>query len=176
VRFTGRVVARRPRDALNWLESCIIEAPVLLDTNVILNGMARREPPELTALLDSLPEAFVSGPVIAELTWARGRLDPAHPNTANVLAVYDQVLRRIDPAKVLTPDAAEWAQAGEFAGATARALAGAGARMPADGRMELMNDAVTAVVALRAGATIVTADTDFDLLQQLSPTLKVVFY
>jgi predicted nucleic acid-binding protein len=167
---------RRPSSALPKLGDTPVRGPLLLDTNVLVNAMARRGPPQLRALLEGLSDAFLSGPVLAELTWARGRLDPTHPNTPIVLSIYDEVLRRIDSAKVLTPDAAEWAQAGELAGATARALAGAGARMPADGRMELMNDAVTAVVALRAGATIVTADTDFDLLQQLSPTLKVVFY
>lgn len=159
------------------LGSALLSGPVLLDTNVILNALAGRGPSELKALLDNLPDAFVSGPVIAELSWAKGRLDPAHPSTSGVLAVYDGVIGRIDPLKVLTPGPSEWAEAGELAGRAARAVSGASkSKLGPDARVELLNDAVTAVVAMRAAATVVTADRDFDVLQQMSPKLRVVFY
>lgn len=70
-----------------------------------------------------------------------------------------------------------WASAGELAGRAARAIAGAVRSIrTAFERVELINDAVTAVVALEAGATVVTQDGDFDLLLQLVPGLDVLFY
>ena len=154
-----------------------MDGEVLLDTNVFINALAGRGPPELRMLLADLPEAFVSGPTIAELNWPKGRLDPAHPNTGRVLLRLDQTLARIDPAKVLTPSPGQWARAGELAGEAARGVAG-GTRSirTAFDRIELVNDAATAVVALDRGLTVVTQDGDFDLFLQRAPGLRVLFY
>jgi predicted nucleic acid-binding protein len=150
---------------------------VLFDTNAFINALARRDPPELTELLANLPDAYVSGPTLAELHWPKGRLDPTHPNTERVLRELDDVLARIDPAKVLAPSPGQWARAGELAGAAARAVAG-GTRSirTAFDRIELINDAATAIVALDVGLTVVTQDGDFDLFLQAEPGLRVVFY
>ena len=42
--------------------------------------------------------------------------------------------------------------------------------------MELLNDATTAVVAVRAGATVVTSDRHFDIFMQIETDLNAVFY
>ena len=42
--------------------------------------------------------------------------------------------------------------------------------------MELISDALTAVLAHQAGFTVVTEDADFDVLAQLIPGLDVLFY
>ncbi len=149
----------------------------MLDTNVFIHALAGRGPPELKALLANLPLGFVSGPTVAELAWVRGRLDPAHPDSGRVVAAFETALAQIAPTKILVPSAAQWAAAGELAGRAARAVAG-GARSieTAFDRVELINDAVTAVVALGAGMTIVTQDGDFDLVLQLEPELRVLFY
>ena len=60
--------------------------PIVLDTTSFVNALAGRGPPELRALLATLPLSFVSGPTVAELSWPSGRLDPAHRDTARVLA------------------------------------------------------------------------------------------
>jgi predicted nucleic acid-binding protein len=150
---------------------------VLLDTNVFIHALAGRGPAELRILLANLPLSLVSGPVMAELSWPRGRLDPGHTNTPAVLAKIGDLLARIPPSKILLPDAADWSRAGELAGSVARGIAG-GARSirTAFDRVELINDALTALAALRTGATIVTSDGDFDLFNQLEPALDVVFY
>ena len=114
---------------------------------------------------------------MAELSWARGRLDPAHAQTAFVLALYEGLLGRIESTKILLPRAADWARAGELAGAAARGVAGTARSIrTAFDRIELIQDALTAIVALAAGATIVTSDRDFDLFAQLEPELDVIFY
>lgn len=149
----------------------------MLDTNVFIHALAGRGPAELRTLLANLPLALVSGPVMAELSWPRGRLDPGHADTAAVLARYGDLLARISPSKILLPEAADWSRAGELAGRAARGIAG-GARSirTAFDRVELIHDALTALAALRAGATLVTSDGDFDLFQQLEPGLEAVFY
>lgn len=159
------------------LGTAAISGPVLLDTNVFIDALAGRGPTALAVMLSNLPQSFVSGAVIAELSWTRGRLDPNHPNTAKVLQKYNQALARVDPSKILVPDAGGWEKAGELAGAIARALSGGGKSIKtAFDRMELINDATTAVVAVRAGMTVVTSDRHFDLFMQVEQALEAVFY
>lgn len=154
-----------------------VSGPVLLDTNVFIAALAGRGSHELALLLANLPQAFVSGSTLAELSWTRGRLDPGHADTAKVLRKYNGVIARIDPAKILAPDASEWERAGELAGGAARGIAGGGKSIQtAFDRIELINDASTAVVATRAGLTVITSDRDFDLFMQLDPALTVLFY
>lgn len=170
-------VAYRDRSILPRLGQLVPTGPVLLDTNVFINALAGRGPPELKTLLGNLPRSFVSGPTLAELSWPRGRLDPAHPETARVLAKLDAGIAQIDTAKILAPSPVQWACAGELAGRAARAVAGrAKSIRTAFDRIELINDAATAVVALDAGATVISQDGDFDLLLQLTPGLDVLFY
>src|ERR1700678_3889484 len=143
--MTAGAVGYRDRAVLPRLGSAAPKGPVLLDTNVFINALAGRGPPELKVLLRSLPMSFLSGPILAELSWPRGRLDPAHPDTSRVLEAYEQVLAQADPRKILTPSAAQWASAGALAGRAARATAGAVRSIrTAFDRVELINDAVTA--------------------------------
>ena len=75
------------------------------------------------------------------------------------------------------PGDAEWRAAGALAGQVARSVAGDGGRIAtAFDRVELISDALTAVLARAAGFTIVTEDAHFDLLAQLLPGLRVLFY
>lgn len=144
---------------------------------MFIQALAGRGPPALAVLLSNLPQSFVSGAVLAELTWTRGRLNPQHQDTPKVLQKYNDSLGKIDSNKILVADADEWARAGELAGTVARALAGGGNSIKtAFDRMELINDATTAVVASRAGVTVVTSDRHFDLFMQIDSTLNVLFY
>ncbi len=170
-------IGYRDRAVLPKLGAVAPRLPVLLDSNVFIDALAGRGPPELRTLLANLPLSHVSGPVVAELNWPAGRLDPSHPDTARVLATFQAALAQIDSAKILVPTAAQWAEAGELGGRAARAVAGGGRSIKtAFDRIELMNDAVTAVVAMAANLTIVTKDVDFDLFRQLEPNLDVLFY
>ena len=187
-------MAAPARTALPKLGASAPTGPVVLDTNVFINALAGRGPPVLRDLLAALPRAFVAAPTRAELAWVQGRLDtahddggfservqgrldPAHPGTARVLAAYSGLLTRIDPAKVLVPDDADWLAAGELAGRAARAASGSGrAIATAFDRVELVSDALTAVLARDAGLTVVTEDADFSLMARLLPGLQVLLY
>jgi predicted nucleic acid-binding protein len=153
----------------------MLVTPVILDTNVFINALAGRGPPVLRALMQVSPRLFVAAPTRAELAWVRGRLDPARVGTDRILATYETVLALIDPAKVLVPTDAEWLAAGEMAGHVARLLAG-GRIATAFDRVELISDALTAIMASRTGFTLITEDSDFDLMAQLLPGLRVLFY
>lgn len=167
----------RNRTALPRLGGVVPLGPVLLDTNVFINVLAGRGPRVLRALLENLPRLFVAAPIRAELAWVRGRLDPDHPGTGRVLAEYEGLLSRINPTKVLVPADADWLAAGELAGRAARAVAGGGRKIAtAFDRVELISDALTAILARVAGFTVVTEDADFDILMQIAPGLDVLFY
>lgn len=166
----------RDRAELPMLGAAPPSGAVLLDTNVFINALVGRGLATLRALLADLPRSFVSAVTVAELSWTRGRLDPQHPRTATVVTTIETALARIDPVKILTPSADQWRTAGERAGAAWRAIAGDSRSLGAADRHELMHDALTAVVASAAALTVVTEDRDFDLLMQLDPALKVVFY
>ncbi len=151
--------------------------PVLLDTNVFISALAGRGPAVLRSLLEVLPRLFVAAPTRAELAWIQGRLSPDHPGTAKVLSVYKGLLSRIDPSRVLVPNDADWLAAGELAGRAARAIAGGGTRVAtAFDRVELISDALIAILARSARYSVVTEDADFDVLAQLLPGLHVLFY
>jgi predicted nucleic acid-binding protein len=159
------------------LGDTVPHGPIVLDTNVFINALAGRGPPVLRALLEVLPRSFVAAPARAELAWVRGRLDPEHPGTSRVLATYEALLSRIHPAKVLVPTDADWLAAGTLAGHAAREMVGGGGKIAAAfDRVELISDALTAVLAANAGFTVVTEDADFAVLGQLVPRLQVLFY
>jgi predicted nucleic acid-binding protein len=170
-------LAYRDRAQLPVLGTISPQGPFLLDTNVFLNALTGRGPRVLQALLVNLPQSFVSAATVAELSWTRGRLDPDHPQTAKVIATVGETLARIDPNKVLTPTVDQWRLAGERAGIAVRGVAGGTRSFKiAAERHEMLNDALTAVVASDAAVTIVTQDADFDLFMQVDPNLRVLFY
>ena len=150
---------------------------MLLGTNVFINALAGRGPRVLRALLEVMPRLFVAAPARAELAWVLGRLDPSHPGTSHVLATYEALLARIDPAKLLIPNDGDWLAAGKVAGHAARVFAGGGGRIAtAFDRVELISNSLTAILAANAGFTVVTEDADFDVLSQLVAGLHVLFY
>jgi predicted nucleic acid-binding protein len=157
--------------------STVPDGPVLLDTNVFINALSGRGPAVPRLMLRALPRFFAAAPTRAELAWLAGRLDPAHPGTARVLAETEGVQARIDPVMVLLPDDAAWRTAAERAGRVASELAGGGRRIrTAFDRMELIHDALIAVLAARAGCTVITEDRDFAAFARLGRRLRVVFY
>lgn len=163
----------RERTSLPRLSAGAPRGAVVLDINVLVNT---REPPEVTELLQNLTAAHMSAPTLAELSWTRGRLDPDHPLSATAITRLDAAIARVRPERILTTTSQQWSEAGTLAGHAAKGVAGATRSLTATDRSELISDALTAVVACAIGATIITADADFDLFLQLEPELKVLFY
>jgi predicted nucleic acid-binding protein len=109
---------------------------------------------------------------LGEIAHVLGRLDPAHPQTAQQRAYFENLLRRIPAHRVINPDADLHIQSGIITGLLARLLF-----LPKGAHRQRINDALLCLTAHKAGAAILTADvSDFDLIQQLVPSASVIYY
>ena len=76
------------------------------------------------------------------------------------------------PHRMISPDREIWRDAGILTGTIAR-LQGT----PRSDRRRILNDALIFATARRHGHTVLTRNVvDFDLLQQLDPSGRVMFY
>lgn len=144
-------------------------AELLLDTGVYIDVLQGRTPLEVDRLLDLriLNHSSVS---LAELTHLFGRLDPSHPGTKTALSELAGTLRDIPPHRLTAPSVRACGDAGMLAGLAARL----GGR--AHGAA-LLNDATLLLHAEETGRVLLTGNVeDFDLLQQLAPSARILLY
>jgi predicted nucleic acid-binding protein len=164
----------RRRAALAFVPDDVAAAdlgPVLLDSCVYLDGGKGRLPPGARRLIAGAP-VFHCSVCLAELAYAFGRLDPFHPDTPATLAFLRGLLGRVRIDRTVAPDRETWLEAAVIAGTLARTQGLA----PAD-RRRLMYDALVFLAARRIGHPVLTANAgDFDLIQQLAPNGRVVYY
>ncbi len=107
-----------------------------------------------------------------ELASTCGLLDPAHPGTKDVIKQITGIVNRISPYRSLAPDREVWHEAGILTGTIARIQG-----TPKPDRRRILNDALIFATARKYGHTVLTRNTtDFDLLHQLDPSGRVVFY
>jgi predicted nucleic acid-binding protein len=145
--------------------------PVLLDTCVYLDAGRGKLPLGARRLL-AAAILFHSSVCVAELTYTFGRLDPTHPETPAALAFMRDILDGIRVDRTLAPDADDYVEAGIIAGTLTRTQ---GLGKPE--RRKLMLDALVFLTARRVGYPVLTANVgDFDLIQQLAPQGRVVYY
>lgn len=144
---------------------------LLYDTTVYVDILQGRFPDQGEALLRA-SEAWHSTVAEGELASACGLLDPAHPDTAHVVRRIAGIIERIARHRSLGPDRTIWLEAGVLTGTMARLQGLARAD-----RRRILNDALLFATARKHGHTVLTRNTrDFDLLQQLDPSGKVLFY
>lgn len=147
--------------------------PVTLvaDTNVYINDAAGRLPAHVAALLDRTI-LFHCSVCVGEIATGVANGDPTHTGWKDTRAVYAEVLGSIPDTRLLTPDAQVWTDAGILAGTLARTQG-----FQPYQRKELLNDALILLTAAKAGLAVLTSDRDhYDLLQQLCPDGRFVFY
>jgi predicted nucleic acid-binding protein len=117
-------------------------------------------------------EAWHSPVTEAELAAACGLLDPAHPGTRQIVEKIVKIIDRRSTYRTLIPDPDIWREAGILSGTLTR-LQGYGKEQ---GR-RILNDALLFATARKFGCAVLTRNrTDFDFLQQLDPSGKVLFY
>lgn len=108
----------------------------------------------------------------SELSALAGILDPKHPQTARAL---EQVFASIDQRpshRIVNPDRQVWRDAGVVAGFLARLQ-----RYRKAEQRRALNDALIFLSAAKAGLVVLTRNiSDFDLLMQLVPQGKALFY
>ncbi len=117
--FTGSLSRRPARDLPFEMAALPADLPVMLDTNVYIQRLRRRLPPDVAAFIESRT-VLHSGVACAELAISAGVLDPAHPGTAQNRATIMGVLQAISDTDIVQPSAAAWAEAGMVAGILTR--------------------------------------------------------
>jgi predicted nucleic acid-binding protein len=141
----------------------------MLDTCVYLDVLQGRTP----AVVDELLRLRIvnhSAVALTELTHAFGRLDPADPRTRDVLRELGATIADMPAHRLSTPSVRAAGEAGMVAGLIARL---SGRASGAD----ILNDVTLALHAHETGCVLVTRNIrDFDLVQQVVPTLRMALY
>ncbi len=144
---------------------------LLLDTCVYIDQMQDRSPDILDDLVASR-QVNHSTVALQELMHTVGVLDPKDRRTPETVAVIRGLVRAMAPHRLITPDSDVLGRAALLSGMLCR-LQGYGA----DRRLRALHDGVVFLQALKLGLTVLTANiSDFDLLLQLVPSGRVLFY
>lgn len=144
---------------------------LVADTNVYINDAAGRLPQPVEAALDRTI-LFHCSVCVGEIATGIANGNPSHPGWKQTRKVYVEVMGAIPDTRLLTPDDQVWCEAGLVAGTLARTQG-----FQAHQRKELLNDALILLTAAKAGLAVLTSDRDhYDLLQQLCPEARFVFY
>ena len=146
-------------------------AKLLYDTTVYIDILQGRFPQQGEAILRAT-EAWHSPVTEAELAATCGLLDPAHSQTPEIIEQVAAVIDRRPSYRTITPDPEVWREAGVLSGTLARTQ-GYGTEQ----RRRVLNDALLFATARKHGCSVLSRNVrDFDLLQQLDPAGKVLFY
>jgi predicted nucleic acid-binding protein len=144
---------------------------LLYDTTVYIDILQNRFPRDGERTLRAA-EGWHSPVTEAELSAACGLLDPAHAATRSIIEAIAQIVERRPEYRTIAPDAEVWREAGILSGTLAR-LQGYGK----DQRRRVLNDALLFASARKHGCAVLTRNVaDFDLLQQLDPSGRILFY
>jgi len=166
------VLSRRPDTELSFVDDEELAGPpLLLDTCVYLHVLRGKIPDKVDGLLRTRT-LHHSATAICELANRFGARIPANQREEAAREQLAKAIRDIPAHRIVFPTAAIWGEAGILAGLRAR-VGGFNPGQEQDG----LNDALMFLQAQAIGATLLSANVaDFDILQQLVPTGRVVFY
>ena len=170
-------LAPRDRTKLDFLDAAGADSiarqmpKLLFDTTVYIDVMQGRFPQHGEVALRAA-ELWHSSVTEAELIALAGLLDPRHPDTRKVVERLVETIERRPAHRTLNPDAEIWREAGILAGLLARLQ-----HYDKTERRRALNDALILLSAAKHGCVVLTRNvSDFDLLTQLAPFARVVFY
>jgi len=144
---------------------------LLYDTTVYVDILHGRFPAAQEKMLLAT-DAWHSIVAENELASICALLDPAHANTRNVIKQVTAIIGRMPSHRMIVPDREIWRDAGILTGTIAR-LQGT----PKSDRRRILNDALIFATARKHGHAVLTRNlVDFDLLHQLDPSGRVIFY
>lgn len=166
-----RPLKRRPDSDLHFLGSGSRPAKLLYDTTVYIDILQNRFPRDGELMLRAT-EAWHSPVTESELAAACGLLDPTHPGTRQIVTQIAGIIDRRPSYRTIVPDTDIWREAGILSGTLAR-LEGLAKR----DQRRIMNDALLFASARKYGCAVLTRNiADFDFLEQLDPSGRVLFY
>lgn len=109
---------------------------------------------------------------LAELATGVANADPSRPGWPALRNHYAELFESIPSRRILVPDEQVWTDAGVIAGMLARTQG-----FQPHQRKECLNDALILLTAAKVGLPVLTADCDdYDLIQQLAPESRFVFF
>ena len=170
-RHRKRLTQRDRRDLPFLAQVAPAYPKLLLDTTVYIDALQGRleEQAEIALRAGSLWHCTVTG---AELAALSGLLDPLVPGTQEAVKQVAASIEQRPAHRILNPDRDVWREAGVLAGLLAR-LQGYGRRE----RRKALNDALIFLTAAKNGCAVLTRNlADFDLLMQLDPRGRAIFY
>ena len=167
-----RTLPRRRDDQLPFIETSLVAGQgLLLDTCVYIDQMQDRSP----AILDELVarrQVNHSTVAIQELMHTVGVLNPSDPRTASVVDVIRAHINAMPSHRKFAPDSDILGRAALLSGILCR-LQG----YERDGKLRALQDCVLFLQAQKLGLVVLTANVgDYDLLLQLVPAARVLFY
>jgi len=162
---------RRDDAHLSFLPQVHLPEQVLYDTTVYIDALQGKLSEQLKQII-ATNNPWHSTVAESELIYLCGRLDPTHPKTSLVMTEIMGHIDRWHTERVLNPDREVWREAAILTGIVSRLHA-----LKTEDRGRMMNDALIFLTALKHGCTVLTRNIkDFDLLLQLVPAGRVVFY
>ena len=168
----GRTLARREDGELPFAsEEELVGQPLLLDTCVYINQMQGVAPPVVEQLVETR-HVNHSTVAIQELMHTIGALDPKDRRTAAVVGAVRDQIEAMPDHRVFLPDADVLGRAALLAGIVSRLQGYA-----RDAKLKALQDCTLFLQAQKLGFTVLTANiAEFDLLLQLVPTGRALFY
>jgi predicted nucleic acid-binding protein len=164
----------QPRDEadLSFLNFAVPRTTSLLcDTTVYIDILQGRFPAEYEAFIRAA-DVWHSTVPETELAIGCALLDPAHSGTREVVSRIIEMLDRRPPHRILWPDREVYQEAGILTGTIARLQ-----NLGKSERQRILNDALIFCTSRKFGHTVLTRNiADFDFLNQLDPTGRVLFY
>lgn len=163
---------RREMSQLPLLVRTSAPPPKLLyDTTVYIDILQDRFPKEGDLVLRA-SDAWHCTVTEAELVAPIGFLDPNHPDTEAAVKQIIATVEKIPAHRTLQPDREIWLEAAILSGVLARLQ-----NYDENNRKRVLNDALLFSTARKHGLTVLTRNIiDFDFLQQVEPTGRVLFY
>ncbi|TDX64752.1 putative nucleic acid-binding protein [Methylosinus sp. sav-2] len=167
-----RTLARRADGELPFVDASRIGGQgLLLDTCVYIDQMQDRTPQLLDDLI-ARRQVNHSTVAIQEMMHTVGALQPTDTRTGAVVAEIRKQIAAMPPHRIFTPDAEVLGRAALLSGALCRLRS-----YQKDGRLRALQDCVLFLQARKLGLVVLTANIgDFDLLLQLVPTGRALFY
>ncbi|ORE97259.1 DNA-binding protein [Aurantimonas sp. 22II-16-19i] len=168
----GRTLSRRPDEELPYLgDEAVAGGGILLDTCVYIDQM-KGSAPEVVERLVDIRIVNHSMVAIQELMFAIGALRRDDPRSAAAEAAIERLVRAMPAHRQFVPDADVLGRAAVYAGILGRTQG-----YTRDDRMRALHDCTLFLQAEKLGLALLTANAaEFDILLQIRPTGKVLFY
>lgn len=165
-------VTPRDRDRLAYVDDATAAGgPLLLDTGVYIHQLKGKTPDILDGLI-AARQVNHSVVAVQEMLHTIGVLDPADARTEATVSVIRDLIDGIPSHRLHVPTRQAMADAAVYAGILCRLKGYA-----KDGRMKALHDCTIFLQARDLGCTLLSANVvDFDILQQLGPEVRVLFY